>query len=35
LNDEVRDIKKITFNKLPYYLIARNNETLQVYKKNR
>jgi enediyne biosynthesis protein E4 len=35
LNDEVRDIKKITFNKLPYYLIARNNETLQVFKKNK
>ena len=33
LNDEVRDIKKITVNKLSYYLIARNNETLQVFKK--
>jgi enediyne biosynthesis protein E4 len=35
LNDEVRDIKSITVNKLPYYLIARNNMTLQVFKKNR
>ncbi len=35
LNEEVRDIKKITVNKFPYYLIARNNETLQVFKKNR
>jgi enediyne biosynthesis protein E4 len=34
LNDEVRDIKAITVNKLPYYLIARNNMALQVFKKN-
>lgn len=35
LNDEVRDIKKVTVNKLPYYLIARNNLPLQVFKKNK
>jgi enediyne biosynthesis protein E4 len=35
LNGEVRDIHKIMVNKLPYYLIARNNEPLKVFKKNR
>jgi enediyne biosynthesis protein E4 len=35
LEGEVRDIQKITVNKLPYYLIVRNNEPLKVFKKNR
>ena len=35
LEGEVRDIKNVTVNELPYYLIARNNNTLQVFKKNR
>lgn len=33
LNDEIRDIQQIKLNKLPYYLIARNNNSLQVFKK--
>jgi hypothetical protein len=33
LNDEIRDIQQIKVNKLPYYLIARNNNTLQIFKK--
>lgn len=35
LEGEVRDIQKIVVNKLPYYLIARNNNSLQVFKKNK
>jgi enediyne biosynthesis protein E4 len=35
LNDEVRDIKSITVNKSTYFLIARNNMALQVFKKNK
>ena len=35
LEGEVRDIQKITVNKLPYYLIARNNQNVQVFKKNK
>ncbi len=35
LEGEIRDIQKIMLNKLPYYLIARNNNNLQVFKKNR
>lgn len=33
LEGEIRDIQKIIFNKLPYYLIARNNNSLQTFKK--
>ena len=33
LNDEIRDIQQIKVNKLPYYLIARNNNSLQIFKK--
>jgi enediyne biosynthesis protein E4 len=33
LEGEVRDIQKVMVNKLPYYLIARNNTALQVFKK--
>ena len=32
-NNEVRDIKSIMVKQVPYYLVARNNETLQVFKK--
>lgn len=32
LEGEIRDIQLIKVNKLPYYLIARNNNTLQVFK---
>ena len=35
LEGEVRDIQKITVNKLPYYLVARNNNSLQIFKKSR
>ncbi len=35
LEGEIRDIQKIKVNKLPYYLIARNNNSLQVFKKNK
>jgi len=33
LEGEIRDIQQIKVNKLPYYLIARNNNSLQVFKK--
>jgi hypothetical protein len=33
LNDEIRDMQIIKVNKLPCYLIARNNNTLQVFTK--
>ena len=33
LNDEIRDIKSVMVEKKPYFLIARNNNTLQVFKK--
>jgi hypothetical protein len=33
LDGEIRDILQIKVNKLPYYLIARNNNTLQVFSK--
>ena len=32
-NNEVRDIKSIIVGKIQYYLVARNNETMQVFKK--
>ena len=32
LEGEIRDIQKIMISKLPYYLIARNNKSLQVFK---
>ena len=35
LEGEIRDIQKIKVNKLPYYLIARNNNSLQIFKKNK
>ena len=35
LEGEIRDIQKITVNKLPYYLGARNNNSLQIFKKSR
>ena len=35
LAGETRDIQKITVSKLSYYLMARNNNSLQVFKKNR
>ena len=35
LEGEIRDIQKIMVNKLPYYLIAKNNEKLQVFKINK
>ena len=35
LEGEIRDIQKITVNKLPYYLVARNNNSLQIFKKSR
>jgi enediyne biosynthesis protein E4 len=33
LEGEIRDIKNVTVNELPYYLIARNNMALQIFKK--
>ena len=35
LEGEIRDIQKIKVNKLPYYLIARNNNSSQIFKKNK